>query len=83
MQVVKTKAYGKLSHLKYVIHTVGPIYIETDEDRSVFELTQTFYNCLGFAEKLNLKSITFPFISTGKNKQTNKQKGKKKRRRKK
>ncbi|KAL8566043.1 hypothetical protein ACOMHN_062772 [Nucella lapillus] len=64
-QVVKTKAYGKLSHLKYVIHTVGPIYIESDIERSVFELAQTFFNCLEFAEKLHLTSITFPFISTG------------------
>ncbi|XP_076465733.1 uncharacterized protein LOC143297329 isoform X1 [Babylonia areolata] len=64
-QVVKTKAYGKLGHLKCVIHTVGPIYIETDTERSVFELTQTFYNCLEFAEKLHLTSIAFPFISTG------------------
>ncbi|KAK7111050.1 uncharacterized protein [Littorina saxatilis] len=64
-QVVKTKAYGKLSHLKYVIHTVGPIHIETDEERSVYELTQTFFNCLEFADKLNLQSVAFPFISTG------------------
>ena len=48
------------------MHTVGPIYTPTDKDRSVFELAQTFYNCLLFAEKLNLQSITFPFISTGK-----------------
>ncbi|KAK7494928.1 hypothetical protein BaRGS_00013807, partial [Batillaria attramentaria] len=67
-QVVKTKAYGKLSHLKYVLHTVGPIFVGSrhiDEEKSVYQLAQTFFNCLEFADKLMLKSVTFPFISTG------------------
>ncbi|XP_076461066.1 uncharacterized protein LOC143293742 isoform X2 [Babylonia areolata] len=64
-QVVKTKAYGKLNHLRYVLHTVGPIYNQSDPDKCVFELAQTFLNCVLFAEKLNLNSFTFPFISAG------------------
>ena len=65
LQVVKTKAYGKLRHLKYVLHTVGPIFEDLKPDQNVFELAQTFYNCLEMAEKLGLQSVTFPFISTG------------------
>ncbi|KAL8572685.1 hypothetical protein ACOMHN_049814 [Nucella lapillus] len=64
-QVVKTKAYGRLNHLKYVLHTVGPVYRKDDPDKCVFELAQTFLNCLSMAENLNLQSITFPFISAG------------------
>lgn len=67
-QVVKTKAYGKLSHMKYVIHTVGPIFMSSthkDEEQCVYELAQTFFNCLEFADSLALKTLTFPFISTG------------------
>lgn len=63
-QVVETKACGRLGHLKYVFHAVGPI-VSTDVEQSIYELSETFFNCLELAEKLHLRSLAFPFISTG------------------
>ncbi|MEK6910696.1 MAG: O-acetyl-ADP-ribose deacetylase [Nanoarchaeota archaeon] len=60
-QAVVTKGYNLPA--KYIIHTVGPIY---DEDENPGELLRSAYgNSLNLAEKLNLKSIAFPAISTG------------------
>jgi len=47
---------------KYVIHAVGPIWGEGDEDA---KLTAAIEGSLRLAEKLGLKSIAFPAISTG------------------
>ncbi|XP_041368798.1 uncharacterized protein LOC121383089 [Gigantopelta aegis] len=64
--VMHTTTVGKLSHLKCIIHTVGPIYIKGRHDSCVQLLTRTFYNCLEYAdEKTMVKSLAFPFISTG------------------
>ena len=61
-----TNTVGKLGHLKCIIHTVGPIYSEWRHDVCVQELTDAFYNCLKYAdEKTRVKSLAFPFISTG------------------
>ena len=52
---------GKLK-AKYVIHAVGPVYGEGDEDQKLRNAT---VNSLKLADRENLKSIAFPAISTG------------------
>ena len=47
---------------KYVIHAVGPMWGEGQED---VKLTQAIRGCLRLAETLNVRSIAFPAISTG------------------
>ena len=47
---------------KFVIHTVGPIY---GEGREREKLINAVINCLRLADRLGLKSIAFPAISTG------------------
>lgn len=49
---------------KYVIHTVGPIWNNDEEKCSQF-LTNCYRNSLKLAESLNVKTISFPNISTG------------------
>ena len=52
---------GKLK-AQYVIHAVGPIHGEEHEDTKLKDAT---LNSLILADSKNLKSITFPAISTG------------------
>jgi O-acetyl-ADP-ribose deacetylase (regulator of RNase III) len=52
---------GDLS-CSYVIHAVGPIWGEGDEDH---KLAQAIGGSLCLADKLNLESIAIPAISTG------------------
>jgi len=47
---------------KYVIHTVGPRQGEGNEYKKIYDAVT---NCLLLADKLNLKSIAFPAISSG------------------
>ncbi len=47
---------------KYVIHAVGPIWGEGDEDR---KLTEAIKGALDLANSMELHSISFPAISTG------------------
>lgn len=47
----------------YVIHTVGPIYAGRVSD--TVSLKNSYMNSLDLASKNNLKSISFPSISTG------------------
>lgn len=47
---------------RFVIHAVGPVWGEGDEDR---KLTESIEGSLDLAEQLNLHSISFPAISTG------------------
>jgi O-acetyl-ADP-ribose deacetylase (regulator of RNase III) len=57
-----TKGYNHPA--KYVLHTVGPIFINNerpDED----SLTRCYISCLEKAEEFKLKSIVFPWISCG------------------
>jgi len=57
-----TKAYD-LKTTKYIIHTVGPIYSNIDED---FEnLDSCYRKCLELAVKYDIHSIAFPCISCG------------------
>ena len=46
----------------YVIHAVGPVYGEGDEDTKLANAT---LNSLKIAKKMKIKSIAFPAISTG------------------
>jgi len=46
----------------YVIHAVGPVYGEGDED---IKLSNATLNSLKIAQKKKIKSIAFPAISTG------------------
>ena len=48
----------------YVIHTVGPIYIDgrSGEEKLLYS---AYYNSLKLAKEYNLKTIAFPSISTG------------------
>jgi O-acetyl-ADP-ribose deacetylase (regulator of RNase III) len=52
---------GRL-HAKYVVHAVGPVMGEGDEDS---KLRSAVISSLELAEEKNLKSIAFPAISTG------------------
>ncbi len=68
------RKYGKVSHAapaytsagklpcKYVIHAVGPIWGEGDEDR---KLAEAIGGSLQVASELHLASLSFPAISTG------------------
>lgn len=47
---------------KYVIHAVGPIWGDGDEDR---KLQAAVLGCLKLADQLSLTSISLPAISTG------------------
>lgn len=49
---------------RYVIHTVGPIYGRHD-GREAELLAACYLNALALAERLNLRTIAFPAISTG------------------
>jgi O-acetyl-ADP-ribose deacetylase (regulator of RNase III) len=52
---------GKLK-AKYVIHAVGPVYGEGDEERKLRDAT---LNSLRLADQHGVSSIAFPAISTG------------------
>lgn len=49
---------------KYVIHTVGPIWNNNEEECSEL-LANCYKNSLKLAERLGVKTISFPNISTG------------------
>lgn len=56
-----TKGYNLKA--KYVIHTVGPIYSGTENDRNL--LYNCYYNSIELAKEHNISTIAFPGISTG------------------
>jgi len=53
---------GKLP-AKYVFHAVGPIYGGSPDDERL--LASAYQSCLNLAEKYQVKSISFPSLSTG------------------
>ncbi len=57
-------AYTRAGRLpcRYVIHAVGPVWGEGDEDR---KLAAAVGGSLALADRLGLSSIAFPAISTG------------------
>ncbi|HUV78043.1 MAG TPA: O-acetyl-ADP-ribose deacetylase [Desulfobacterales bacterium] len=56
-----TKGYNL--PVRYIIHTVGPVYRGTDEDTRL--LSRCYLNSLKLAVKNNIASIAFPAISCG------------------
>ncbi|GAB2824918.1 O-acetyl-ADP-ribose deacetylase [Lentzea nigeriaca] len=62
-QAVATPAFG-LSPVKYVIHTVGPVW-EGGEHGEDEVLTNCYLNSLRLAADLDVGSIAFPAIATG------------------
>jgi len=57
-----TKGYNLKA--KYVIHTPGPIYKNGNSSEKEI-LTNSYYNSMRLVKENNLKSISFPAISTG------------------
>jgi O-acetyl-ADP-ribose deacetylase len=47
---------------RYVVHAVGPVWGEGDEDQKLFQVVS---GSLGLADRLGLSTIAFPAISTG------------------
>jgi len=50
---------------RYVIHTVGPVYKASEEDRAAALLSQCYRNSLQLAVEHEVRSIAFPAISCG------------------
>lgn len=50
---------------KYIIHTVGPIYYNSDSNKCAELLESCYINCLNLAKENSIHSIAFPGISTG------------------
>ena len=65
LQIVETKAYGRLGHMKSVLHVVTRIGMSNRSERGSFELSQLFLNCLKYANWRSLRSVAFPFIGSG------------------
>lgn len=63
-QAVSTPAFELAGRVKYVIHTVGPVWRGGDHDEAEL-LALCYRSCLSEATKLGLDSIAFPAISTG------------------
>lgn len=57
-----TKGYNL--PVKYVIHTVGPVYGQENGRESEL-LADCYKNCLKLAKKKGIRAIAFPAISTG------------------
>ncbi len=56
-----TKAYNLPN--KFIIHTVGPVYSGSDNDAEL--LKSSYLNSLKLADEHNIRSISFPALSTG------------------
>src|SRR3990167_153963 len=65
-QAVITDSFNlKSNGIKYIIHAVGPdCRIIKDENQQNLLLEQAYLNSLVLADKNNIKSIAFPFISS-------------------
>ena len=50
---------------RHVIHTVGPIWGDTDEAGSISLLTSCYTNSLDRAAEMSCRTVAFPNISTG------------------
>lgn len=50
---------------KYIIHTVGPMFMHFDKESNEKLLGKCYISSLNLAKDNNIKSIAFPCISTG------------------
>ncbi len=57
-----TKGYNLKA--RYIIHTVGPIWIDGHQDELKY-LKKCYFSSLALASQMNLESIAFPLISSG------------------
>ena len=64
-EVLSTSA-GKLKNYKSIIHAVGPVYSNKNDDYCHDKIVEAIYNSLIEANELNLSSIAIPAISSGK-----------------
>ena len=55
----------KKNGVKYIIHTVGPIYTRYEKESCRKFLQNCYKNCLDLARDNSIHSIAFPCISTG------------------
>ncbi len=62
-EVCVTDSYD-MENCRYIIHTVGPQYIDGNNNEAEI-LSRCYFNALSEARKLNLESIAFPLISSG------------------
>ena len=62
-EAIETKGYNLKA--KYIIHAAGPIYFNYSKEESKRLLSNSYLNSLKLADRLGLKSIAFPSISTG------------------
>jgi len=62
-QAVATTA-GQLS-ARWVIHTVGPVYSDSDAEERAAELRACYLNSLRVADELGADSVAFPLVSAG------------------
>ena len=62
-EAIETKGYNLKA--KYIIHTAGPVYHDYSKEESKRLLSNSYLNSMKLADKLKLKSIAFPSISTG------------------
>ena len=62
-RAIITKSYD-LKTCKYIIHIVGPIYVDGNNDE-FNKLRECYKNILDIAKKNKFKSIAIPLISTG------------------
>lgn len=67
-EVMHTCAGGSISsNVKYVIHTVGPIWLDIRAQECAYQLTKSFLNCMVYGnDVLKIQSISMPLISSGK-----------------
>ncbi|XP_052772071.1 uncharacterized protein LOC128211381 isoform X1 [Mya arenaria] len=65
-EVTHTSGGGKIKS-SHIIHAAGPMWLTpTYREKFTRQLTQTFLNCLNYAEeRLWIRSVALPYISTG------------------
>jgi len=59
-----TEAFD-LKSAKYIIHTVGPLWVKYDKGKAKDLLSMCYLNCLKLADEQKLESIAFPLIGAG------------------